>query len=136
MWSLVLFSIGGMNLAARTEDVGSVTHWGTTVPVPSRTPFVHSLIKRDTEVLPVYDLASQLNQKQGHKDKLCLIARHTDGPIAICIDGTIPTLHAVDVAEIRPGRRPDIATLGHFKYSGQDIPIVALQRLGDSKLET
>ena len=129
-WNLVIFSIGGMKLAARTEDVGGVAPWGEKIPVPSRTPFVGSLVKRDKDVLPVYDLASQLHRGLQGDSMLCLVARHIDGPMAICIDADIPSLHTIEAALIRPSSRRDIETLGSFESDGTDIEIVALQRLG------
>ncbi|MBA5866110.1 MAG: hypothetical protein GDA67_05355 [Nitrospira sp. CR1.3] len=135
-WSIVVFSIGGMKLAARTEDVGGVTPWGDRIPVPSRTPFVGSLVKRDKEVLPVYDLASQLDREAQGESMLCLVARHVDGPMAICIDADIPSLHTVDAAQIRPSRRQDIETVGSFTSDGEEIDIVALQRLGKTRHES
>jgi chemotaxis signal transduction protein len=132
-WSVVVFSIGGMKLAARTEEVGGVAPWGERIPVPSRTPFVSSLVKRDKDVLPVYDLASQLDRDIEGESALCLVARHIDGPMAICIDGDIPSLYTVDAAQVRPGRRHDIETLGSFTSDGQDIDIVAFQLLGTGR---
>lgn len=134
-WSVVVFSIGGMKLAARTEDVGGVTPWGDSVPVPSRTPFVGSLVKRDKDVLPVYDLATQLDQETRGESALCLVARHVDGPMAICIDADIPSLHTVDAAQIHSSRRSDIETVGSFTSDGEEIDIVALQRLGKARRE-
>jgi len=45
-WNVVVFSVGGKKLAARTEDVGGVAPWIDPVPVPSRTPFVGAMLKR------------------------------------------------------------------------------------------
>ncbi len=129
-WSVVVFSVGGMKLAAKAEDVGGISAWGIDVPVPSRTPFVGSLVKRDKDVLPVYDLAARLDRQALTDSSLCLIARHADGPMAICIDGEIPSLHTVDASEVRPGRRHAIETVGSFTRDGVDIDILALRRLG------
>ncbi|MDF0644080.1 MAG: hypothetical protein P0111_08615 [Nitrospira sp.] len=128
-WSVVVFSVGGMKLAAKAEDVGGISAWGIDVPVPSRTPFVGSLVKRDKDVLPVYDLAARLD-RQTDRESLCLVARHADGPIAIRIDAEIPSLHTVGASEVRPSRRHDIETMGSFTRYGVDIDIVALRRLG------
>jgi len=53
--------------------------------------------------------------------------------MAICIDGVIPSLHNVDIAQIAPSKRLDLETLGSFTDEGQEIDIVALQRLGRSR---
>ncbi len=128
----MVFSVGGMKLAARTEDVGGVSPWTGTIPIPSRTPFVQAMLKRDNHVMPVYDLAARLNRKLTGSPLLCLIARHLDGPMAICIDADVPSLETVDAAAIRPNGRGDIESLGSVTIGEHDVAIVALQRLGRS----
>jgi len=132
-WNVVVFSVGGMKLAARTEDVGGVSPWTESFPVPSRTPFVQSMLKRGNLVMPVYDLASRLGSPAQGDLLLCLEARHLDGPMAICIDADVPSLVTVDTASIRPNGREDIETLGTVTIGGEDVAIVAMQRLGRSR---
>jgi len=132
-WNVVVFSVGWKKLAARTEDVGGVAPWIDPVPVPSRTPFVAAMLKREKDVMPVYDLATRLSREPEGDPLLCLVARHVDGPMAICIDGIIPSLHNVDIADIVPSKRLDLETLGSFTDEGQEIDIVAFQRLGRSR---
>ena len=129
-WNVVIFSIGGLNLAARTEDVGGVIPWIEPVPVPSRTPFVGALLKRDKEVMPVYDLGARIDRNPEGDSPLCLVARHVDGPMAICIDSVVPSIRNVEVAQILSSKRVDLETLGCFTNQGEDIEIIALQRLG------
>ena len=129
----MLFSVGGIKLAARTEDVGGVSPWTKSIPVPSRTPFVQAMLKRDNNVMPVYDLATRLSRTPQGDPLLCLVARHIDGPMAICIDADVPSLETVDVVAIRPSGREDIETLGTVTLAGEDVAIVALQRLGRSR---
>jgi chemotaxis signal transduction protein len=133
LWNVVLFSVGGLKLAARTEDVGGISPWTKSIPVPSRTPFVHAMLKRDHDVIPVYDLASKLSRTLQGDPLLCLVARHLDGPMAICIDADVPSLETVDAAVIRPSGREDIETLGMMTILGEDVAILALQRLGRSR---
>ena len=132
-WNMVLFSVGGIKLAARTEDVGGISPWTQSIPVPSRTPFVHAMLKRDHNVIPVYDLATRLSRTLQGDPLLCLVARHLDGPMAICIDAEVPSLETVDVVAIRPSGSEDIETLGMVTIGGEDVAIVALQRLGRSR---
>ena len=132
-WNVVVFSVGGMRLAARTEDVGEVSPWTESIPVPSRTPFVQAMLKRDNHVMPVYDLAARLSRTLQGDPLLCLVARHLDGPMAICIDADVPSLETVDAAAIRPNGRGDIETLGSVTIGENDVAIVALQRLGRSR---
>jgi chemotaxis signal transduction protein len=127
---VVVFSVGGLKLAARTEDVGGVSPWTESIPVPSRTPFVQAMLKRGNYVMPVYDLASRLSSPVQGDLLLCLEARHLDGPMAICIDADVPSLETVDATAIRPSGREDVETLGMVTIGGEDVAIVALQRLG------
>jgi chemotaxis signal transduction protein len=133
LWNVVVFSIGGMKLAARTEDVGGVSPWTQSIPVPSRTPFVQAMLKRDNHVMPVYDLAARLSRTLQGNPLLCLVARHLDGPMAICIDADVPSLETVDVTAIRPNDRGDIESFGSVTIGENDVAIVALQRLGQSR---
>ena len=133
LWNVVLFSIGGVKLAARTEDVGGISPWTESIPVPSRTPFVQAMMKRDNHVMPVYDLATRLSRTLQGDPLLCLVARHLDGPMAICIDADVPSLETLDATAIRPNGREDVETLGMVTIGGEDVAIVALQRLGRSK---
>ena len=126
----MVFSVGGVKLAARTEDVEGVSSWAETIPVPSRTPFVQAMLKRDNHVMPIYDLAARLNRVVQGEPLLCLVARHLDGPMAICIDAAMPSLQAVNPASIRPNSSGDIESLGLVTIGAQDVAIVALQRLG------
>jgi chemotaxis signal transduction protein len=129
---VVVFSIGGIKLAARTEDVGGVLPWTGTIPVPSRTPFVQAMLKQENHVMPVYDLAARLNCSLQGDPLLYLVARHLDGPMAICIDADVPSLETVEVSAIRPNSRGDIESLGSITIGEHDVAIVALQRLGRS----
>jgi chemotaxis signal transduction protein len=135
-WNVVVFSVGGIKLAARTEDVGGVAPWVEPVPIPSRTPFVGAMLKRDKDVMPVYNLAMRLQREPEGDTLLCLVARHIDGPMAICIDSVIPSLHNIEVNQISQSTRMDLETLGSFKDEERYIDIIALQRLGRRRQET
>jgi hypothetical protein len=91
------------------------------------------MLKRDNHVMPVYDLATRLSRKLEGDPLLCLLVRHLDGPMAICIDADVPSLETVDATAIRPNGRGDIETLGSVTIGGEDLAIVALQRLGRSR---
>lgn len=130
LWSVVVFSVGGMKLAARTEDVEGVSPWTEAIPVPSRTPFVQAMLKRNNHVMPVYDLAARLSRTVQGEPLLCLVARHIDGPMAICIDADVPSLETVNATAIRPNDSQDIESLGSVTIGEYDVAIVALQRLG------
>ncbi len=135
-WNVVVFSVGGIKLAARTEDVGGLSPWIGSIPVPSRTPFVQAMLKRDNHVMPVYDLASRLRRIVQGDPLLCLVARHLDGPMAICIDADVPSIATVDAAAIRQNGGRDIESLGSVMIGENDVTIVALRRLGRAAQDT
>lgn len=135
-WNVVVFSVGGMKFAARTEEVGEVSPWTEAIPVPSRTPFVQAMMKRDNRVMPVYDLAARLSCTVQGSPLLCLVARHLDGPMAICIDADVPSIETVEGTSIRPNDGGDIESLGSVTIGGHEVVILALQRLGRSTQDT
>jgi hypothetical protein len=94
------------------------------------------MLKRDNHVMPVYDLAARLNRPVQGEPLLCLVARHLDGLMAICIDAVVPSLEAVNPAAIRPNNSEDIESLGLVTIDAQDVAIVALQRLGRLRQDT
>lgn len=128
--SLVVFTVGGRRLAARADEIGGVCPWRRAITIPSRTPFVGAVARYGDEVLPVYDLAARLGVWVAEGTPLCLIAKRRDGLMAIRIDAEIPTLHAVDPANIRSatGREPDVA--GICVIGGEEVPVYSLAQLG------
>lgn len=128
--SLVVFAVGGRRLAARADEIGGVRPWRRAIPIPSRTPFVGSVVRHGDEVLPVYDLAARLGVRVAEGAPLCLIAKRRDGLMAVCIDAEIPTLHAVDPAGIRPATRQDPDVVGTCVVGGEEVPVYSLTSLG------
>ncbi|MEP6934424.1 MAG: chemotaxis protein CheW [Nitrospirota bacterium] len=135
-WNLVVFSVGGMKFAARTEEVGEVSPWTEAIAVPSRTPYVQTMMKRDNHVIPVYDLAARLSCTVQGSPLLCLVARHLDGPMAICIDADVPFIETVEGTSIRLNGGGVIESLGSVTIGGHELVIVALQRLGRPAQDT
>lgn len=136
LWNIVVFSIGGVKLAARAEDVGSVAPWIDGIPVPSRTPFVSGLINRDDDIMPVYDLGARIDRCPEGEPLLCLVARHWDGPMAICIDSTLPLIRTIETSQIGESQQTDLETLGSFHEGGHKIEILALKSLGRKTLDS
>jgi chemotaxis signal transduction protein len=129
-WSVMVFSIGGRRLAARTKEVGGVRPWTDPMPVPSHTPFMNALLRHDEEVLPVYDLAARLKQQVRGTPPLYLIAKREDGLMAVCIDGSIPTLKTIDPQTLQQSAAPDPDILGYCEIEGERIPLYSLVKLG------
>jgi chemotaxis signal transduction protein len=128
--SLLLFSVGGRQVAAHTEEVAGVRPWPKTMPVPSATPFVSALVRLEDECLPVYDLAARLNSTLDPAGGLCLIVKHEEGPLAVCIDSSIPSLHVADASDIREGTDMETDVAGTCFIGGGQISLVRLARLG------
>lgn len=129
-WSLMVFSIGGRQLAARTEEVGGVLPWTGAMPVPSRTPYVNALVRHGADVLPVFDLGEMLKLQVQGDAPMCLIAKRRDGPMAIRIDASIPKLMVVEPSSLYPPAQPDPNILWHCQIEGIAVPIYALSNLG------
>jgi len=136
MQGLVVFSVAGQRLAARTDEIGGVMPWPGSIAVPSDTPFVAALVRQEKRCLPVFDLAAKFNRVISGEEPLCLIVKHIDGPLAICIDSQVPSLHMVARSSVRyqNGNDPDIA--GTCMANEEELPIINLTTLGVSSIRT
>jgi chemotaxis signal transduction protein len=134
MQPLMVFSVAGQRLAARTDEVGGVMPWPGAIAVPSDTPCVAALVRQDTQCLPVFDLGSKFDRTVHEESALCLIVKHIDGPLAICIDAQVPSLHMVARSSIhyQSGSDPDIA--GTCVADNEELPIINLTTLGVSSI--
>ena len=128
--ALLVFSVGGRRLAARTEDIAGVQPWRGSTPVPSETPFVNAMIRFEKECMPVFDLAGKLNQTLNSDRPLCLVIRHEDGPMAICIDARIPSLHTVDRSTIQRRDDEDADIAGVCPAGDEQVTVINCARLG------
>jgi len=127
---LIVFSVGGMRLAARTDEVGGVMPWPGSSPVPSETPFIAGLVRHQKDCLPVFDLAAKLRRPMPETEPLCLMAKHVDGPIAIRIDNVVPALHMVERSAIRYQVGPDPDIAGTCIAEDEEFPLINLTTLG------
>jgi chemotaxis signal transduction protein len=132
MCHLLVFSVGGRRLAVKTEEIGGISAWTGSIPVPSRTPFIFSIIRRDQAVFPVFDLAGMLKVRVKGEQRLCLMAKQPAGAMAICIDEEMPVLHSLDVAKIQAYRGREIDSVGCFTDEFEDVPIISVARLGSA----
>lgn len=127
---LLVFSVGGRKLAARTEEVVEISKWGEALPVPSRTPFVGSVLRKEQAVLPVFDLADLLHVRVQGDHCLCLTAKHPRGPMAICLDEEMPVLHTLDLNAVQAYQGAEFDAEGSFVSGLDEIPIISLAKLG------
>ncbi len=127
---LLVFSVGGRKLAAKTEEIGGISAWTRSIPVPSRTPFVSSVIRRDQSVFPVFDLAGMLNVRVKGSQRFCLMAKQPAGAMAICIDEEMPVLYSLDLSKIQTYHGRDVEAVGCFTDEFEEVPIISLARLG------
>ena len=129
-WSLVIFAVGGRRLAARLEEVGGVWPWREPTLVPSRTPHVGAVLRHGNDLLPVYNLAGTLNVEVEGQAPLGLVLKTDRGPMAVCIDETVPSMCTLEEDAIEPapeGSRPQIGT---FRVAGEEIPIYSFRGFG------
>jgi chemotaxis signal transduction protein len=127
---LLIFSVGGRKLAVNTDEVASIAAWKGSIPVPSRTPFVSAVVRRETDVFPVFDLAELLHVRVQGGDLLCLTAKHPQGAMAICIDEDMPVLHTLDMSEIQAYQGGEFDAVGSFASGFDQIPIMSFAKLG------
>jgi len=128
--SLLVFSVGGRRLAAKTDEVAGISEWKEIIPVPSRMPFISAVVRQDQAVLPVFDLAELLHVSVQGDYCLCLKVKHPRGTMAICIDEEMPILHTLDLAAIQPYQGKEFRSLGSFSRGLDEIPIISLSELG------
>lgn len=132
-WSLVLFSVGGRRLAARLEDVGGVWPWHEPTLVPSRTAHVGAVLRQGRDFLPVYNLAGMLNVQVEGKAPLCLVLKTDKGPMAVCIDETVPSMHALDGEEVEPAPEASRPQIGRCRIAGEEVPIYSFRAFGEER---
>ncbi len=128
--NLLVFSVGGRALAAKTDEVGGISNWEGSIPVPSRTPFVTAVVRKDDAVLPVFNLAGLLQVVAQGEELLCLTAKQRNGMMAICIDADMPVLYTVEVSAIAPYRGHEFKAVGTFLNGLDEVPILSLAQLG------
>ena len=114
------------------EEIGGVMPWPGAIPVPSETRFVTSLVRHEDRYLPVFDLAAKFQRTMHERESLCLVVKHVDGPLAICIDAEVPSLQMVPRSSLQyqHGDDPDMA--GSCVAGGEQLPIINLATLGVS----
>ena len=132
---LLIFSVGGRRLAVKTDEVAGISVWKGSIPVPSRTPFVSAVVRKDKDVFPVFDLAALLHVTVKGQELLCLSAKHHRGTMAICIDEDMPVLDTLDAAAIQAYRGGEFEAIGSFANGFDQIPIISLAKLGSAKDE-
>jgi chemotaxis signal transduction protein len=130
---LLVFSVGGRPLAARADEIAGVRPWPKAMPVPSDTPFVSALVRLENDCLPVYDLAARLNRTVDPASALCLIVKHEEGPMAICIDSSIPSLHMGESIAIQEGISDEADIIGTCSIGEEQVSIIRLARLGKNR---
>jgi hypothetical protein len=107
---------------------GGVSPQVETIPFPSRTPFMQTMLRRDNQVMLVNDLGTRLSCIVQGDPLSCLVARHLDGPMATCIDAYVAPLETVDTAVIWLNGSEDIESLGSATLVEHNVEVVVLQR--------
>lgn len=133
-WSLVIFSVGGRRLAARLEDVGGVWPWREPTLVPSRTPHVDAVLRHGNDFLPVYNLAGVLSVQVEGKTPLCLVLKTNKGPMAVCIDDAVPSMHALGGEEVQPAPEASRPQIGTCRIGGEEVPIYSFRAFEEARL--
>ena len=127
---LLIFSVGGRRLAVKTDEVAGISEWKGSISVPSRTPFVSAVLRRERAVYAVFDLAALLHVQVQGDELLCLMAKHPQGAIAICIDEDMPVLHSLHTSAIQAYQGQEFDAVGSFTSGFDQIPIMSVAKLG------
>lgn len=127
--TLMMFSVGGRRLAVKTDEVAGISEWTASVPVPSRTPFIAAVVRKDRQVFPVFDLAKLLQVSVQGDHLLCLLVKHSRGAMALCIDEEMPVLHKVDAAAVHTYQGSEFDAVGNITIGFDEIPIIAASKL-------
>jgi len=114
----------------KTLEVGGISPWHESIPVFGRTPFVTAVVRFNQTVLPVIDLAAALHRIVQGNNRLCLRVKHALGDMVICIDEEIPVLRTLDLSLIQTYRDRDVPADGSYAHGQEDVPILAVSRLG------
>lgn len=128
--SVMIFSMGGQSFAVPMEEVGGIIPWPDSMMVPSVTPFVHAVVWREKNIMPVFDLAAMLERTIDSDPPLGLVVKHDDGPLAVRIDSDVPLLQSVDRVSIIPTDGANPIITGTCSLDGQSMPILSLKKLG------
>ncbi|MEC4889934.1 MAG: chemotaxis protein CheW [Nitrospira sp.] len=129
---LLMFTVGGRRLAVKTEEIGGISAWKGSFPIPSLTPFVSAVVRQDRGVFPVFDLAQLLRVTVQGEQALCLLAKQPGGAMAICIDEEMPSLHMPDTGTVHPYRGQDVPAVESVFVGFEEVPIISLARLGNA----
>lgn len=127
--SLVFFSIGGQPLAARAEEVGGIWPWPVALSVPSQTPHVNGLVRQGESVLPVFDLAGKLGTRVRGDRPLCLIAKCDEGPMAVCIDESVPSIQVIEPEDLQACEGLEGTTTATCRVGTDHVPVYSLAKL-------
>lgn len=129
-WRVLVFSVGGRQLAVKTVEVTEISQWIPSIPIAGKTPFVTAVVRLDHVVLPVFDLAAALHCGVQGDHPLCLRVKHPLGEMVMCIDEAIPVLHTITHAMVQTYRGTDLPAEGSYTNGLDEIPILSVSRLG------
>lgn len=125
--------MGGQSFAVPMEEVRGIIPWPESMVVPSTTPFVHAVVWREKDIMPVFDLAEMLDRTIDSDPPLCLMVKHDDGPLAVRIDSSVPMLQPVDRVLITPTDEANPIITGTCSIDGQSMAMLCLSKLGKGK---
>lgn len=129
-WNLIVFSVGGRRLAVKAEELAGIAKWTGSIPADNGMPFVSSMVRVDQAEYPVFDLAEMLHVSVRGDSLLCLMAKHSSGTLAICVDEEMPVLHTLDPATLQPYHGEEVPVIGSFSNGVDQIPILSIAQLG------
>lgn len=127
---LLVFSVGGRQLAMKALDVASISPWCESISIASQTPFVTAVVRQGQTLMAVFDLAASLHLTVHGSSPLSLRVKHPLGEMVMCIDEKMPILHTCDPATLQTYHGKDVPAEGSYTNGLDEIPILSVSRLG------
>ena len=84
--------------------------------------------------MPVYNLAGLLNVEVEGREPLCLVLKTDKGPMAVCIDETVPSMHNPDGDEVEPSDEESRPQIGTCRIAGEAVPIYSFRAPSGARL--
>ncbi len=129
---LLVFSVGGKGFAVNASEVTGVEPWPASMAVPSTTPYLNEVVRRGSQVMPVYDLAEPWALSVDRGTALCMVVKWGSTEAVVPVDSQIPSLETADTDMIHPAVDRQPGLIGLWQFQGIEIPVVSFLQMGQS----
>ena len=78
----------------------------------------------------MFDLSAILGVAVKGDAPFCLVAKNGKGPMAICIDEDIPSIHSIEQSSIMPSAGEEPGVVGSCLVGSEQIPVYSFLHMG------